>query len=97
MNVTRRIARTMGDSTGWRMRSAHALLADAENTDALAVDCWNLAHHGGEKNTSTALAADLVFNYDSKCTAVWNKPARFAPYKYVPDYPSEAGTYTVEP
>ncbi len=40
--------------------------------------------------------AELAFNYDSKYTAVWNKPARFTPYKYVAEYPSEAGTFTVE-
>jgi len=40
---------------------------------------------------------ELVFNYESKYTKVWNRPARFAPkYKYQPDYPAEPGLYSVE-
>jgi beta-lactamase superfamily II metal-dependent hydrolase len=123
-----------GDAFPDDVLAAVKLLAEARGTDALEVDCWKLAHHGGEKNTSSELAKalscplylistsgvkyrhpkvvsisrvlhgrpengrpELVFNYDSKYTKVWNKPARFGPkYKYVPDYPQEEGTYTVE-
>lgn len=40
---------------------------------------------------------ELVFNYDSKYTGYWNKPARFAPkYRYAPAYPAVEGENTVE-
>jgi beta-lactamase superfamily II metal-dependent hydrolase len=122
-----------GDAFPEDVLAAVNLLGEADGNGTLDVDCWKLAHHGGEKNTSRELAAaltcplylvstsgakyrhpkvvsiarvlngrpkahqaELVFNYDSKYTAVWNKPAKFAPkYKYVPDYPETEGVYTV--
>ncbi len=48
-----------GDAFPDDVLAAVKLLAEADNTATLAVDCWKLAHHGGEKNTSSPLAAAL--------------------------------------
>jgi len=45
-----------GDAFPDDVLAAVRLLADAAGTDTLEVDCWKLAHHGGEKNTSSDLA-----------------------------------------
>lgn len=51
-----------GDAFAEDVLAAAMLVASAEGEDVLSVDAWKLAHHGGEKNTSTdlvrAIAAD---------------------------------------